>query len=246
VTALAILPGLDGTGTLHAEFIAALGTMFDAAVVRYPHDRALGYAELEVLARAALPVSAPFVLLGESFSGPIALSIAADPPPNLIGLMLSTTFARFPLPMNAALAPLARRLAPVRAFPSPLLSWLLFGRWSSPARMGALRGALRSVTPEVLRTRAAAALRIDMRECLSAITVPVLYLRARHDRLLPASAGDCIGNAIRHCTVVDIDGPHLLLQTQAGRCADALQRLVMQVRPGQGAGPLRYPVPCRK
>ena len=131
VTALVILPGLDGTAALHAQFVACLGDVLGpVTVLRYPPDKALDYAALEVLVKAALPSDVPFVLLGESFSGPIALSIAADPPVNLVGLVLSTTFARTPLPFFSPLAPLTR-FAPVRALPLALLSWWLLGRWAT-------------------------------------------------------------------------------------------------------------------
>ena len=116
---LVLLPGMDGTGELFAPFVAALGPDQAVTVVRYPAEPALGYAELESFARAALPADRPFVLVGESFSGPIAIRIAADPPPNLVGVVLSTTFARAPLPGPSVLALLAplMRLAPVRAAP---------------------------------------------------------------------------------------------------------------------------------
>ncbi len=42
MSTLVILPGLDGTALLHAEFIAALGNSFDAVrVMRYPGDQPL-------------------------------------------------------------------------------------------------------------------------------------------------------------------------------------------------------------
>ncbi|WP_256574776.1 hypothetical protein [Pseudomonas sp. PA15(2017)] len=39
-------------------------------MVRYPATEALGYEALERLVIAALPKGEPFMLLGESFSGP--------------------------------------------------------------------------------------------------------------------------------------------------------------------------------
>ena len=146
MTALLILPGLDGTATLHTAFIEAAAPLFDSVeVVPYPPDRPLGYAELEVISRAAFPEK-PFVLLGESFSGPVALSIAADPPANLRGLVLSTTFATAPVPFLRTFAPLLHAV-PFPLPPSMLLSWWLFGRWATPALEAALRDALRQVSP---------------------------------------------------------------------------------------------------
>ncbi|MGO4780317.1 alpha/beta hydrolase, partial [Lysobacter sp. 2RAB21] len=66
-----VLPGMDGTGALLDDFIAAMAPRFATSVIAYPRDRALGYDELVVFARSRLPLDAPYLLLGESFSGPI-------------------------------------------------------------------------------------------------------------------------------------------------------------------------------
>lgn len=220
--ALVVLPGLDGTATLHAEFVASVSPAFDSVtVIPYPPDRPLGYVALEALVRAQLPPSAPFVLLGESFSGPIALSIAASPPPNLIGLVLSTTFAKCPVPLLSPLTALIH-IAPVRALPPSLLSWLLLGRWATAKLEASMQSALLAVSPAVLKFRAAAAMRANVSASLSAISAPILYLRSSHDRLLSPAAGRHILSAIPFCTTADIAGPHLLLQAAPIDCARAV------------------------
>ena len=93
---------MDGTGYLFEPFIAALGSEFQIVRVAYPNADALGYSELEAIARAALPAG-PYVLLGESFSGPIAISLAASAPDQLKGLVLCCTFARNPRPFFSGL-----------------------------------------------------------------------------------------------------------------------------------------------
>lgn len=220
MTELIILPGLDGTATMHSDFLVATGAAFGSAhVVSYPCDERLNYAELEYVARASLPDSAPFVLLGESFSGPIALSIAAAPPDNLLGLVLTTTFARFP---NRFLSPLAAVAGamPVRMAPRSLLSWFLLARWSTPEIEISLRNALKQVSPDVVRFRVATALRANLPNALlSSITLPVLYLRATHDRLLSPAAGRHLRSSLSNCEIVDIAGPHLLLQAAPAECA---------------------------
>lgn len=222
MTALIVLPGLDGTASLHSAFADAIAKSVDSfTVIAYPIDEPLDYPPLESLVRASLPIDRPFVLLGESFSGPIALSIAANPPANLVGVVLSTTFASPPMPLLAPLATLAR-FAPVRSIPSAPLSWLLLGRWATPQLERSLSEALLTVSPSVLRSRAAIALRADVTSCLPAILVPVLYLRATGDRLLGARAGNDIAAAIPQCSIADIPGPHLLLQAVPQPCALAI------------------------
>jgi hypothetical protein len=57
---LVLLPGLDGTGMLFKAFVEALKPRVETQIVAYPVDRPLGYAELEVLVRAALPTDRRF------------------------------------------------------------------------------------------------------------------------------------------------------------------------------------------
>jgi pimeloyl-ACP methyl ester carboxylesterase len=220
---LILLPGLDGTGRLSKDFLHALveSGIDDASVLAYPADRPLGYEALTAFARAALPKRAPFVLLGESFSGPIALRIAAEPPPNLIGLMLSTTFARAPVPPLALLAPLIER-APLRSPSAWMLSPFLLGRWRSPALHAALDAALAGVAPAVLRARAATALRVDASASLTQVRVPTCVLRARHDRLLHAGCTTQLLQGIAGSRDIVLDGPHLLLQAQPRPGAEAV------------------------
>jgi hypothetical protein len=68
-----LLPGFDGTGTLFAPFLRALPPGIEPVVVTYPADRNPSADELVGFVLKRLPESEPFVLIAESFSGPIAL-----------------------------------------------------------------------------------------------------------------------------------------------------------------------------
>ena len=93
---LILMPGIEGTGDLFAPLVRALDNSLDTTVLRYPTDEPLGYSELLPRVRAALPASGPFVLLGESFSGPLAIMLAAEAPAGLRGVILSASFATNP------------------------------------------------------------------------------------------------------------------------------------------------------
>lgn len=218
MTEIVILPGLDGTAALLETFCSAMSQLgYAARAISYPVDQPLGYDELEHLVRAQLPTANRYVLVGESFSGPLAIKIAATTPGNLAGLVLSTTFARTPVRWAANLTPLIQ-LAPARP-PIALLSWLLLGRWSSPPLRSKLAFALNAVAPSVLRTRAAATLTVDASSCLPLIRVPALQLVADNDRLLTRTTSEQLTHGIESCRSVTISGPHLLLQTAAPECA---------------------------
>lgn len=128
---LLLLPGLDGTGRLYDEFSAALPSQIDLRPLSYPADEALGYDELAERVRSELPTE-PWVLIGESFSGPLALKLAAERPAGLMGLVLVATFGRRPLPIPAWLVPtLAFRVTP----PRWLIRRLMFDAAASDAEL---------------------------------------------------------------------------------------------------------------
>lgn len=234
--ALVVLPGLDATATLHDDFLEATrDSVVSASVLSYPRDN-LDYVALETWVRARLPGSGPFVLLGESFSGPIAVAIAANPPPGLCGLVLSTSFASNPVRWLAPLAPFIRS-APLPVPPMGVLSPLLLGRWSTTRLETMLRAAVRSVPSDLLRFRASVALQADVTSLLQDVSVPTLCLRASDDRLLPRGCSDRIARAISDCTVQDIEGPHLLLQARATTCARAIGDFIHTLQWGRNGDP---------
>lgn len=225
MVALILLPGMDGTAKARAEFVAALGPGIEAQVVSYPADPALGYAELEALARSALPADRPYVLLGESFSGPIAISIAASCPQQLVGLVLCVSFARSPRPVLGSLRWLLP-LLPLQLVPIRLISVFLLGRFASAPLLEALRTTLADVSMATLKARTDAALRVDVRPALSKIRVPVLYLRATEDRLVPRRCADAIADTVAQTRIIDIEAPHMLLEVAPAEAAAAVRAFV--------------------
>lgn len=219
---LVLLPGMDGTGELFAPLIEALQAT--ARVIRYPTAERLDYPALEAFVRQNLPVEEPYVLLGESFSGPIAISIAARPPRDLRGVILCCTFASNPHPLLRGATPLLG-LLPAKP-PLRLLETLLCGHFATPVLREALSRTLKQVSPEVLRSRMATVLRSNRPADLQAIRLPVLYLRAREDRVVPPSAGSRILAAVPHARLVELVAPHFLLQTVPEEAAAAIEAFI--------------------
>lgn len=225
MVALVLLPGMDGTGDLFAPFVHALGPDQAVTVVRYPVGPALGYAELESVARAALPADRPFVLVGESFSGPIAVSLAASRPPQLLGLVLCASFVRNPLPLLSPLRALVG-VAPVKAAPSFLLEWALLSPFANSALRSSFRAALSQVSPEALRARLRAVFSVDASAKLASVVVPTLYLRASQDRVVPASASHLVCQLLPSARVVEFEAPHFLLQAAPSEAAAMVKAFV--------------------
>lgn len=226
MTRLVLLPGLDGTGELFASFVEALQGI-DVQVVRYP-DRAMGYADHEEFARRALPASEDYVLLAESFSGPVGIGIAASHPPLMRGLILCATFVSNPLPLFGPFNRLMNMLPAARVPPSLSAPWLYAGR-ATPEIRRAHAGALSRVSPRTLNARVAALLAIDRRADLRKIEVPLLYLRATQDRLVSARCWRDIHAAHPDIELAEFDAPHFLLQTEPAACAARVKEFIGRV-----------------
>jgi pimeloyl-ACP methyl ester carboxylesterase len=218
MTRLVLLPGLDGTGELFVPFIEALAGAIETEVIAYPPDRAMTYAEHEAFVRAKLPRDGGYVLLAESFSGPIGISIATSAPPGLEGLILCVTFASNPVPIFGPLSRLIGALPAARVPPALMAPWLYAGN-ATPELRRAYARAMSRVLPSTIRARVAALLAVDHRHLMRRIAVPIMYMRANADRLVPASAGRAILELRPDVHIVEFDAPHFLLQTAPLRCA---------------------------
>jgi pimeloyl-ACP methyl ester carboxylesterase len=202
-----LLPGLDGTGELFNAFIAAAPAGFPVQALRLPSDRPRGYAELAEWVRAALPTG-PVALIAESFSGPLAI-LVADQSPDVVAIVLCASFVEPPLPaLFAHLPTFFWRFAP----PSLLLSALLTGGDRALAK--SVRRAVCQLSSDVLAARVDAALRTNVVAELKRYSRPLLYLRAKRDRIVSANSGSRICAVAPHAEFADIGAPHLLLQTR--------------------------------
>ena len=208
------LPGLEGTGMLFSRFLAAADGALDLQTLSYPRDRVLGYDGLEDLVSHHVPADRPFALLGESFSGPLALRLAARRPPGLVAVVLVTTFHRRPA------APLFRRLsalAPVffrMPLPPHVVRLLLAGFDAPDDLVAEVRSSVATVEPFVMAARVQEALRVDATAELRACPAPILFLGGKDDRLLRSALPIEIRALRPDAEIRMLDAPHLVLQRQ--------------------------------
>jgi len=218
---------MDGTGRMFEPFLAVLGD-FETRVVRYP-AALMSYAACIHHARTLLPRDRPFLLLGESFSGPVALALAAEQPEGLVALVLCGTFARNPRP-GLAWAALLLRLLPARRLPLSWIRFLLLGRWATEPLLALVRSMLPEVPAATLKGRLLAVMAVDQTPLLGRIPVPALGLVAAHDRLVPLAATRWLHAHLPDLDLVRLQGPHWLLQTRPEAAAQAIRDFLGRLR----------------
>lgn len=228
---LVLLPGLDGTGELFAPFLAELDSEIPTLVVRYPSGEFLDYPALTGLVKSQLPDDRPFVLLAESFSGPIAISVAADQPTHLAGLILCASFARNPRPLLMGSLWFSRVPSLIH-----VLNWLaalaMLNGFRTKDLVRRLALAVAQVDPRVMAARFQAVLKVDVTSQLERIQVASLYLRGSKDLLVPESSAKLIVAKRKNWRLIELPAPHLMLQAMPREVAQIVRSCIAESNGG--------------
>ncbi len=214
-----VLPGLDGGEAPRLPLVRALPPPLAGEVVAYPRERLMGYdALLGWAARRIESPGEPVVLVGESFSGPLAVRAAAAHAGVVRGVVLVATFAHRPVPgwLRFVATSLTFRLPPPRAF---LRQWLL-GPDASDDEVDVLRREIMAVRPAVMAHRVREALTVDVREELAALTVPVMVVEASRDRVLGRRRRRALWQVRPSLRWEVVDAPHLVIEREPARVAE--------------------------
>src|SRR4029453_15252743 len=100
-----VLPGLDGTGTLFGPLLRALTKDIRPTVITYPFDRILSLSEHAEWVSGQLPQEKS-VLIAESFSGLVALTLLTETPSRFRSIIFVGSFAEPPRPFVLRLSPM--------------------------------------------------------------------------------------------------------------------------------------------
>lgn len=205
-----LLPGTDGTGVFFESLVAALNTFYEIKVLSYPQYGDQSYEHLGNQLLPELPPNRDYILVGESFGGPLAIWLATHAVSPPVKLILGSTFAASPFSAPgrwiAPLVPFARFI--------PLQKWQIeFMLFNGGNEQWATRifEHTRFIDRRILLSRVQSVLRCDMRAALSALPIPVLCLNATQDRLLPPWLPRHFPEQ-SHIRIVNLPLPHMIFQ----------------------------------
>jgi pimeloyl-[acyl-carrier protein] methyl ester esterase len=222
---LVMLPGLDGSGDLFRPLLQVLPTQLASQVIPYPADRVLSYNALVPFVQDAFPQREPFVLLGESFGGPLAIRCAATPPANLRAVILSATFATNPVPYHFRWLPWVSSILRFKP-PDALIRYYAAGMDSGQDLVDLFQQARKKTCWQVLAARLQAVRKVDVRLALQNCWVPLLCLRAMRDRLVRRKCHLQMLSVRPDMKVIEINSPHFLLQRRPDEAAKAIMDFV--------------------
>lgn len=221
IARLVLLPGLNGSGALFAPLLEHLNPALEVQTLSLPAQGKQDYQSLADCLKNQLGDS-PFVLLGESFSGPLAYRLARDNPPGLRGVIFAASFLSRPHPllMLANYLPLPKLLLGQ----SCLLRLFCLGRSASAALIELLQQEIEALPPALLRARLANL--NALHAPTGCISLPALQLLPSRDRLVTRDASASLQKHCSELQQVAIEGPHFLLQGQPQACARAIEGFI--------------------
>jgi len=206
-----ILPGLDGTDRMLAEFRSLGGDSVTAIALTLPDDTSLDYHGLAEYFGSVIQSYVGCHVVAESFSGPIGILVAHKFPQCVSRLTLVASFANSPVPKIASCLPwsLLFRLP----LPRPVARHFFVGE--ATVLIPQLWSAIKQNSAAVLHHRFRLLQKGDVLAELAELKCPVAYIQATDDRLVPKRCLNEIRKAKPDTVVHEIEGPHLILQTQA-------------------------------
>jgi pimeloyl-[acyl-carrier protein] methyl ester esterase len=222
---LVLLPGLEGTGRLFQPFLESWGQRSPVNVVTYPSDLPLGYDGLEDFIRKLLP-DRPHFIIAESFSGPLGLRLAMAPPRGLESVVLVASFSSKPMRVPVWLAKLVRPLLARSVAPALALNWALMDNDTSDALRASVHEAFASAESAVIARRLMEVISTDLRPDIGSIEIPVAYISASRDKLVPERSYADIKAALPDLHRFGVYGPHLALQQMPEQCVAAILEFV--------------------
>jgi pimeloyl-ACP methyl ester carboxylesterase len=233
---LVLLPGLDGTGRLFGPLLATAPTGHRPVVVGYPDTEELDLPGLVAYVSGHLPAG-EWILVAESFSGPVGITLAAGRPPGLTGLVLVATAARWRRLRPVARVPLAGLLR--LGVPGWAVRALLLGPEAAPDLVDLCREVIGRADPGLLAARIRLLARLDVGPELKRVEVPILYLQAGDDRLVDRRDRATILGVRPDIERRVVAGRHFLLQASPEACWRHIEAFAAVSRPLPGGCPGR-------
>lgn len=213
---LVLLPGMDGTGLMFRPFMnVAVNHLIE--VISYPNDKTQKYSDLIGYVRDRLPNNEDFIVIAESFSGPIAYGLMKEAVSNLKAVIFIASFLENPRPLLLSI----RRVLPISLVfrlpaPKTFIRKYLLGNDAPDSLITDFRIALEKVSSAVLVSRMRQISALEKPGTI--VKYPCCYIRAEEDKLVTAKNVQIFRELFPNIQIRAVNGPHFLLQSRPEEC----------------------------
>lgn len=217
---IVLLPGLDGTGILFKPLVESLPSDIEPLIISYPNNKEMNYGELTDYVINQIP-NEEYILIGESFSGPIAYQIALRHPENIKSVIFVASFLSNPrIAILKLYKLLPTSLLLSLPIPKKLIRTFLLGKNANAQLISLFRQSLKKVSASILsyRLREIASLHKKYEH----LSIRAVYIQATNDKLVSSKALKEFKGVIDNLSVYEVDGPHFILQSNPLACANII------------------------
>lgn len=212
---LVVLPGLNGTGELFDAFFEAFPANVSHSVIAYPSGGLGGFEDYRNYVVERLSAYSSYVLLAESFSGPLAVHALANLREAPRALIICASFLQSPKPKLLSLnrlMPFGRLLKAVSRFKRGHSIFL--GEDVTDETIAKFSVALNSLPPKLISERLRVLGELPPIEDAGTSSIPMCYLQSKRDLLVSTSAARDFQKVFSDMEVRRVGTSHFILQTR--------------------------------
>ena len=173
----------------------------------------------------ACPKNEDYIVLGDSFSGPIALNTAVSAEHKPISLVLVNTFVSSPRNVLTKLA----RYTPQKLLSNPperVLEYLLKEKEAELRPLERIVPVLVSISPNLVKSRLMSIDTVSVKNIARRVSVPVCVLQAANDSAISNNARRELTQSLKNRQIHVLPGNHFSLQTFPATCAHLITQFV--------------------
>jgi len=227
---LVLLPGMDGTGELFEPLLGCLPDWINPIVISYPRDKPCSYQALKTRVLKVLPTDTDYVILGESFAGPLAVLISGAKPAGLKGIILCASFVKKPFRVIPSWFSLLSVSPVYMLWPATIRLRSMFGRDKYKKLAIMALNAIRSVRPGVIAERVKEIMNVNVEHELKQSDVPMLYLVGSKDYLIRKHNVAGIKKIKNDLIVAEINTQHFVLQLEPEQSANEIEKFLRLIK----------------
>lgn len=191
--------------------------------VNLPSKGKQDYVTLALQLHKELPVcknDKKRLLIAESFSGPLAIRLAALRPDEIGGIVLASSFCNAPLKRGIAISVALLPLRPLFLVKPPrsALRHFLIGDDVNDSELEVLRKVMEEIPSSTLSKRVRTIIELMQDDNPDLPDIPVLILQAQNDNLVPWEAQSNLESYYPQAKTHWLEAPHLIFQRRPDEC----------------------------
>lgn len=226
---LIMLPAFDGTGLMFNAFNTEVKDAVKTFVVAYPQEDAQDYLTLAEYVRSKIPENEDYILLGESFAGPLVYEIACKDPQNCKACIFVATYLTNPSP--AALNKLTRLPAKLIVYLLSIpiiIAKLTLSKDADLDIAKAIADNFASVKPSIIKQRLKTINSLGEAPTRQ-LAMPCLNLTATEDKLVMKEKINEFKTLCTQLTLGTAEGGHFVLQENPIKCGEVVKNFLTTI-----------------